>query len=66
LVSETVEEKENLNLGRIVPVCPLVENLNIKAFDIVEVSPKLDSNDITSWLALKTIYEVLNTLREKL
>lgn len=44
----------------------LFKNLNIKAFDIVEVSPKLDSNDITSWLALKTIYEVLNTLREKL
>lgn len=44
----------------------LFKNLNIKAFDIVEVSPKLDSNDITIWLALKTIYEVLNTLREKL
>ena len=31
LISESVEEKENLNLGRIVPVYPLVENLNIKA-----------------------------------
>lgn len=36
----------------------LFTNLPIKAFDIVEVSPKLDNNDITSWLALKTIYEV--------
>ena len=43
-------------------------NLNVKAFDIVEVSPKLDCNDITSWLALKTLYEVFNVLikREKL
>ena len=44
----------------------LFENLNIKAFDIVEVSPTLDCNDITSWLALKTLYEVLNILKEKL
>lgn len=43
----------------------LFENLNIKAFDIVEVSPKLDSNDITSWLALKTLYEVFNVLIKK-
>lgn len=31
IVSSEVSEKENLNLGRIVPVYPLVENLNIKA-----------------------------------
>ena len=43
----------------------LFENLNVKAFDIVEVSPKLDCNDITSWLALKTIYEVFNVLINK-
>ena len=41
-------------------VLGIFENLPIKAFDIVEVSPKLDTNDITSWLALKTIYEVFN------
>ena len=40
----------------------LVEELNIKAMDIVEVSPLLDSNDITSWLALKALYEVFNVL----
>ena len=43
----------------------LFNNLNIKAFDIVEVSPVLDSNDITSWLALKTLYEVFNILQRK-
>lgn len=46
-------------------VLGLFTNLNIKAFDIVEVSPKLDCNDITSWLALKTIYEVFNVLINK-
>ena len=43
----------------------LIENLNIRAFDIVEVSPKLDCNDITSWLALKTLYEVFKVLIKK-
>lgn len=31
IVSENTSENENLNIGRIVPVYPLVENLNIKA-----------------------------------
>lgn len=31
IVNEDNSEKENLNVGRIVPVYPLVENLNIKA-----------------------------------
>ena len=43
----------------------LFENLNINAMDIVEVSPKLDCNDITSWLALKTLYEVFNVMVKK-
>ena len=43
----------------------LFDNLPIKAFDIVEVSPKLDCNDITSWLALKTIYEVFKYLGDE-
>ena len=43
----------------------LLSNLNIKAFDIVEVSPVLDNNNITSWLALKTLYEVFNVLIKK-
>ncbi len=32
---------------------------NTIAMDIVEISPPLDQNDITSWLALKTLYEVI-------
>ena len=43
----------------------LFEKLDIKAFDIVEVSPKLDNNNITSWLALKTLYEILPIIKEK-
>lgn len=43
----------------------LVKYLNVQAFDIVEVAPPLDINDITSYLAIKTIYEVLYTLQEK-
>lgn len=46
-------------------VTQLFKNLNIQGFDIVEVSPKLDANDITSWLALKTLYEVFSILLEK-
>ena len=42
----------------------IFKNLPVKAFDIVEVSPKLDVNDITSWLALKTIYEVFKYIGE--
>ena len=46
-------------------VLGLIENLPVKAFDIVEVSPNLDCNDITTWLALKTIYEVFKVLINK-
>ena len=37
----------------------LVENLPVKAMDIMEISPRLDINNITSWTALKLMYEVL-------
>lgn len=41
----------------------LIAELPIKAMDIVEVSPPLDSeNNITSWAALKVIYEVFGKL----
>lgn len=44
----------------------LVKNLPIKAMDIVEVSPPLDvKNNITSWAALKLIYEVFGALHVK-
>jgi len=39
-----------------------INKLPIKAMDIVEVSPPLDSSDITSWAALKIIYEVFGQL----
>lgn len=43
----------------------IVGNLPVKAMDIVEVSPPLDQeNDITSWLALKIIYEVFGCLNK--
>ena len=32
--------------------------LNVQAMDLVEISPKLDVNDITSWLGLKLLYEI--------
>lgn len=40
-------------------------NLPIKVMDIVEVSPVLDANNITSWLALKTIYEILGIINSE-
>lgn len=43
----------------------IVKNLNVSCFDIVEVSPRLDVNDITSSLALKTLYEVLYLIQNK-
>lgn len=44
----------------------IVESLPIRAMDIVEVSPPLDqTNQITSWLALKIIYETFGVLKQK-
>lgn len=44
----------------------LISELPIKAMDVVEVSPPLDSeNNITSWAALKIIYEVFGRLSLK-
>jgi len=43
----------------------LVENLPIKAMDIMEISPRLDINDITSWTALKLLYEVFSSIIKK-
>lgn len=42
----------------------IMNNLPVKAMDIVEVAPSLDQqNNITSWLALKIIYEVFGCLK---
>lgn len=40
----------------------LISTLNVRTMDLVEVAPPLDVNDMTSWLALKTLYEVFKTL----
>ncbi len=46
-------------LRRVVPA------LNIRAMDIVEVAPPLDHADITSWLAVKVIFEMFGMLQTK-
>lgn len=42
----------------------LFEKLPIQAMDLVEISPLLDINDITSWLGLKTMYEIFALKKE--
>lgn len=37
----------------------MIKELDIRAMDLVEISPKLDCNDITSWVGLKLIYEMI-------
>ena len=46
-------------------ILKLIEKLNINFMDMVEVSPPLDNNNITSWLALKTLYEIFEVLIRK-
>lgn len=44
----------------------MFQEIPIKAMDIVEVSPTLDQeNNITSWTALKIIYEVFGSIARK-
>ena len=43
----------------------LVTRLPVKAMDLVEVAPPLDHSDITSWAALKIIYELFAALALK-
>lgn len=43
-------------------VTKLVSELNVTAMDLVEISPTLDVNNITSWLGLKTLYEIFSSL----
>lgn len=46
-------------------ICGLIEKLNVKMMDMVEIAPPLDVNNITSWLGLKTLYEIFHTLEMK-
>ena len=52
------------NFETIAILTGLIANLNVTCLDIVEVAPPLDVNNITSWLALKSLYEVFHTLIE--
>ena len=36
----------------------ILRDLPVAAMDIVEVSPPLDSNDITSWAAIRVVQEI--------
>lgn len=46
-------------------IVSIIRDFNVRMMDFVEIAPPLDNNDITSWLALKTLYEVLNELLKK-
>lgn len=53
------------NLDTMHLVCKLIKNFDVDILEIVEIAPPLDVNNITSWLALKTIYEAFNVLLKK-
>ncbi|MGD9605724.1 MAG: arginase family protein [Bacilli bacterium] len=46
-------------------ITDFVLTIPVFVFDIVEISPKLDINDVTSWTALKILYEVFASLTKK-
>lgn len=52
--------RDLLELARVV-----FEKLPVRAMDVVEVAPPLDCADITSFAALKVIYEVWGVIQEK-
>lgn len=57
-------EAFGLNPSYILEILNIFFNkLNILAIDFVEISPKLDVNNITSWLCLKYLYEILYNLK---
>lgn len=41
----------------------IVINLPVKAVDLVEVAPPIDHSNITSWSALKIIYEIFSAIK---
>jgi agmatinase len=43
----------------------MMARLPVQAVDVVEVSPPLDSSNITSWAALKVIYEILGEVNNR-
>lgn len=53
-VSGGISSRQFIDLTRMI-----LDELPVKAMDIVEVSPPNDVNDITSWAALRIIHQVL-------
>lgn len=43
----------------------IFNNLNVGAMDLVEISPLIDVNNVTTWLGLKTLYEIFYILSKK-
>ncbi len=43
----------------------IITNLPVGAMDLVEISPLIDVNNVTTWLGLKTLYEVFYLLSNK-
>ena len=46
-------------------LAPMFDRLPVRALDIVEVSPPLDASDITSFAAVKLLYEVFGWVKER-
>ena len=44
-------------------ILSIFKEVDVQAMDLVEIAPPLDCNDITSWLGLKTLYEIFNILK---
>ena len=43
----------------------ILVHLPVQAVDVVEISPPLDPSNITSWAALKVIYEILGEIKRR-
>lgn len=52
-----VDSYELLNLIRFI-----IAKMPVQMMDIVEIAPPLDVNDVTTWLGLKTMYEIFKEL----
>ena len=50
------------NFETVTLISGIIAGLNVDTMDMVEIAPPLDVNNITSWLGLKTLYEVFSTL----
>jgi agmatinase len=46
-------------------ILSILKNQPVGAMDMVEISPTLDINDVTTWLGIKTLYEQLKVLLDK-